>query len=347
MESRNKFIFFKNHFLKKEDFKKESEVQEFFEKNLEKLFGIINYLSYFKFDNGKEIIDTIGIDNDNNLVIIEYKFGKDKEALSQALNYWSKLKNDFKSFVSQFKSDILKKYSNISNEIFDEIDKYKSVKIICLAESFHKKDLSLIKILEDCEKTTNILLLEYEIFKSDENNLIVLSSLTTDNLFDLNRTNELADEQNSNLETLKGDQIHKQRILDYEKNEICKEIINFSRERLLDLYKISSSVVLRKLWISLKSETEVILSILIYSKKIVINFKSNDLFFEELKLKNPTSCLVYKGNKGHWGPTDFNFEIPFNENLQEEKIFLLEEQKNALSQILDFWWKNFYDITEN
>jgi len=74
--------------IETEDFKNEKELQEFVEKNLKELFEITFIASEF-WTGGSEggSIDTIGIDESNSPVIIEYKWGQKENVINQGLYY--------------------------------------------------------------------------------------------------------------------------------------------------------------------------------------------------------------------------------------------------------------------
>lgn len=91
--------------LKKEDFRSEKELQLFVEKNLDELFGIRFIESeYATTPNHGGRIDTLGIDENNAPVIIEYKWGENSTIINQGLFYLDWLMDhpgDFQILVQQ------------------------------------------------------------------------------------------------------------------------------------------------------------------------------------------------------------------------------------------------------
>lgn len=78
-----------NHIAQKllrKDFANEKELQHFVENNLEELFGIKFLASEYSTNHGGRI-DTLGLDENNSPVIIEYKWGENSAIINQGLFY--------------------------------------------------------------------------------------------------------------------------------------------------------------------------------------------------------------------------------------------------------------------
>jgi len=74
--------------LKKKDFHNEKELQTFIEENMESLFGVRFVASEFttsKQHGGR--IDSLGLDENNSPIIIEYKWGEKDNIINQGLFY--------------------------------------------------------------------------------------------------------------------------------------------------------------------------------------------------------------------------------------------------------------------
>jgi len=72
--------------LKKKSFRNEKELQSFVENNLEPLFGVRFLASEFTTSQqhgGR--IDSLGLDENNSPVIIEYKWGEKDNIINQGL----------------------------------------------------------------------------------------------------------------------------------------------------------------------------------------------------------------------------------------------------------------------
>ncbi len=74
--------------LKKKDFKLEKELQSLVEENLKELFGITFLATeYSTGERHGGRMDTLGIDENNSPVILEYKKNKNQNIINQALFY--------------------------------------------------------------------------------------------------------------------------------------------------------------------------------------------------------------------------------------------------------------------
>lgn len=91
--------------LKPSNFKNEKELQVLIENNLEDIFGIKFIIT--EFSTGEKHggrIDTLGLDENNNPVIIEYKWGEKDNVINQGLFYLDWLvdhKGDFQMMVEK------------------------------------------------------------------------------------------------------------------------------------------------------------------------------------------------------------------------------------------------------
>lgn len=83
--------------LIKKEFSSEKELQSFVEANLEDLFGIRFLATEYSTNHGGRI-DTLGIDEDNSPVIIEYKWGENDTIINQGLFYLDWLIEHFAEF---------------------------------------------------------------------------------------------------------------------------------------------------------------------------------------------------------------------------------------------------------
>jgi predicted transport protein len=81
-----------NHF----PFKSEFELRDYFADNLDELLGVRFIDKEYQILEGR--IDTIGIDENNSPVIIEYKWKENEEVLAQGLFYYNWLQKNHKHF---------------------------------------------------------------------------------------------------------------------------------------------------------------------------------------------------------------------------------------------------------
>jgi predicted transport protein len=117
--------------LKTSSFSNEKELQVVFENNLEEIFGIKFIAS--EFSTGEKHggrIDTLGLDENNSAVIIEYKWGENNNVINQGLFYLDWLvdhKGDFQVVVEK----------KLGKKI--KID-WSQPRLILIAQSFNKYD---------------------------------------------------------------------------------------------------------------------------------------------------------------------------------------------------------------
>lgn len=117
--------------LQKQDFLNEKDLQQFVEKNLDELFGIRFLASeYVTSATHGGRIDTLGLDENNAPVIIEYKWGENSAIINQGLFYLDWLMDhpgDFQILVQQ----------KLGTDI--EVD-HGSPRLVLVAASFTKYD---------------------------------------------------------------------------------------------------------------------------------------------------------------------------------------------------------------
>jgi len=139
----------------------EKTLQKLFEDNLEELLGVRFIQSEYRTSNGGRI-DTIGIDENNCPVIIEYKKSSNENIINQGLFYLDWLldhKADFEVIVH--KSD--------HKVHLDEVE-WSAPRLICVASDFSKYDQYAVNQIN-----RNIDLLRYKFFDGD---FLLLEQLT-------------------------------------------------------------------------------------------------------------------------------------------------------------------------
>ena len=146
--------------IKATQFKNEKELQSLIESNLEDIFGIIFIAS--EFSTGEKHggrIDTLGLDENRNPVIIEYKWGEKDNVINQGLFYLDWLvdhKGDFQVLVDR----------KAGPGVF-KID-WGQPRLILLASSFNKYDKHAINSMAE-----NIELWTYSLY---DNGLLVIET---------------------------------------------------------------------------------------------------------------------------------------------------------------------------
>ena len=148
--------------IKPTEFKSEKELQTFIENNLGEIFDI-RFIET-EFSTGEKHggrIDTLGLDDANNPVIIEYKWGEEKNIINQGLFYLDWLV-DHKGDFSVLAENKLGKKTKIE---------WGNPRLILLARSFNKFDKHAINTMAD-----NIELWSYTLYT---NNLFEVKSEDT------------------------------------------------------------------------------------------------------------------------------------------------------------------------
>ena len=139
----------------------ERELQHLFEKNLDPLLGVKFLASEFTTTNGR--IDTIGLDENNCPIIIEYKRHASENIINQGLFYLDWLMDHKPTFE-------LLVQRKINQETADKID-WSAPRLLCVASDFTRYDEHAIKQMH-----RNIELIRYRKFGND---LLMLELLTS------------------------------------------------------------------------------------------------------------------------------------------------------------------------
>ncbi|WKZ81296.1 MAG: DUF5655 domain-containing protein [Fimbriimonadaceae bacterium] len=121
-----------------EAYKLEKDVQSLFESNLETLLGVRFVASEFVAGSGNRI-DTLGLDENNFPVVIEYKLDKNRTVINQGVAYLVWIKNN----QAEFWKAALNK---LGKEVADAID-FSSVRLICIASDFTRDDLGMYELM--------------------------------------------------------------------------------------------------------------------------------------------------------------------------------------------------------
>ncbi len=133
------FKIIEDSILKKVDrkeFKNERELQDLVEKNLSYVMGINLIATEYPIPNGR--IDTLGLDEDNVPVIIEYKWKKDLSAIVQGLFYLNWVMQNKKPFESIVKD-------KLGKEI--DVNWSPQPRLLIVAQDFDTKELSAINLM--------------------------------------------------------------------------------------------------------------------------------------------------------------------------------------------------------
>jgi len=130
------------------NFKNEKELQNLFENNLEEIFGIRFLATEYTTTNGGRI-DTLGLDDNDAPVIIEFKEGEKDNVLNQGLFYLDWLvdhKGDFENLVR--------------NKLKDTKINWADPRLILVAKSYNEYDKYAVNII-----SANIELWKYSLYE--------------------------------------------------------------------------------------------------------------------------------------------------------------------------------------
>lgn len=141
----------------------EKSLQTLFEKNLENLLGVRFLASEFPTEGGR--MDTLGIDENNTPVVIEYKRSTNENVINQGLFYLHWLVGHRKDFEWL----VLDRYGSDAAKAVD----WSGPRLICIAGDFTKFDEHAVQ-----QMSRDITLIRYRRFEGD---LLLLEQLTAVN----------------------------------------------------------------------------------------------------------------------------------------------------------------------
>jgi len=131
--------------LKQDGLGRETELRDFFAANLEEILGIRLLGTEYQTTDGR--IDTLGLDENNSPVIIEYKWKENQDVLSQGLFYFDWLKKNKKHFELLVENRLGK--GNVVN--------WDQPRVILIAQGFNRYIKAAVQTLSNVElKTYNV-----------------------------------------------------------------------------------------------------------------------------------------------------------------------------------------------
>lgn len=134
----------------------ERDIQKIFEASLHEILGVHFLASEYATSFGGRM-DTLGIDDDGNPCIIEYKKGQNENVINQGLSYLRWLLDHKDSFLA------LCRDRGVETEV-----QWDAPRVICVAESYNKFDTDTADLLP-----IKIELLRYQLF---ENGMLTLDT---------------------------------------------------------------------------------------------------------------------------------------------------------------------------
>jgi len=258
--------------LKKNNFKNEKELQNYIEYNLETFFGIRLLATEYttsKRHGGR--IDSLGLDENDIPVIIEYKWGEKDNIINQGLFYLDWLidhQGDFQLLVNEKLGNNIRVY-------------FGSPRVLLIAKSFNKYDLHAINRVSE-----NIELWSYSRY---EQNLFELKLIAN------SQANNHASSKKKNTKFA-----YDEYTIEYhlrEKSNLIMELFLSLQERIFVMesdQKIEETP--RKLYIAYRA-SRIFMQVWINKSNISINFKMKKEDFSDPRqyLKNVSKGVEQRG----------------------------------------------------
>ena len=259
----------------------EKQIQDIVEKNLEELFGVRFLASEYIIDNGR--VDTLGLDENNCPVIIEYKLDSNANVINQGLFYldW------FMEHKAEF--DLLCR-EKLGSKI--DID-WDNPRLLCIATDFNKYDENAINQIN-----RNIELIRYTLF---ENNSLMIQLASA------------VSEKPRALHT-NGDKYPYDRI-EHRLKTANKNIVSYTEELdeyILNLGDDIQKKALKNYW---AYKTIKNIACLVINKEklgvyLSVNYKD---------IRNPRPNVEDVKGKGHWGTGNTAVFVTNDEELEYAK----------------------------
>ncbi len=264
----------------------EKDLQTLIENNMEKFFGVRFLKSEYAISNGR--MDSIGIDENNNPVIFEYKRSQNENVINQGLFYLDWLldhKADFKLLVIE----------KLGVEAAKNID-WSVPCVFCIAHSFTKYDIHAVNQMQK-----NIKLVSYRKYDDD---LILFEHLNAPILSPVISDVSNENSKNSVVKT----HLYKLEIASDEIKLIYQSICDFIESLGDDI--VSNQL---KLYLAYKKVQNVV-CIEVYRKEILLSLKLN-----------PDTVELEEGftrdmrNIGHYGTGDLRVSIKSINDFEKAK----------------------------
>lgn len=279
------------------DFKYEREIQKLCENNLETFFAIRFLASeYITGNKHKGRIDTLGIDENNCPVIIEYKLDSKENVINQGLFYLDWLMDhqaDFELLCMR----VLKKEVDID---------WTSPRLLCIAKDFTRYDDYAIGQIN-----RNIELIRYRFFQ-DENIIFELAG-TSQKHEQIKKTNSPTQIKYRDM----GDAI----------NAASEELLNVYQELEDFIFSLGDDVQKKELkYYHAYSRIKNFVCTEIRSKKNEIILY---LRLDFKNIQNPANNLRDVSNIGHYGTGDTEIIIKSLEDVETVKSLVEESYNNS------------------
>ena len=280
----------------------ERDVQRIFEASLHELLGVHFLASEYSTSFGGRM-DTLGIDDEGNPCIVEYKKGHNENVINQGLSYLRWLLDHRDSFEK------LCSEKNVSTTI-----QWAAPRVICVAESYNKFDTDTADLLP-----IKIELYRYKLYEDG------LLTLDTEN----NQKVKLQDAPKFTTASDKPEKLQETFTLDYHlamASEGTKLLFEELKERIL---AIDKEIVEdpKKMYLAYKTTRNFVDIVFKKSKlKLYINMKTGTL-------DDPRGIardLETPVHIGHWGNGDYEIEVRPSDDL--DYVMSLIQQSYDINQ---------------
>lgn len=299
----------KLHLQKPINFKLEKDIQSIIEDNLETVFNCRFIATEFSTGNehaGR--IDTLGLSEDDNPVILEYKKVESSELVNQSLYYLSWIKDHKGDFQIAVNKALNKKI---------EVD-WSDVRVICIAPGYKKYDLHAVQMMG-----ANIELWQYKLYDN--------GSFYLEEVF--RKTSALVNsspvEQGKNpimVEAGKKAAIARKNntytLADHLKNidKVVSSLFNDLRDFIMGIDE-SIEEAPKKFYIAYKVSQNFI-CVELKKNKITIFLK-----IDPKKVKLPTNARDVS-ETGHYGTGNFELTISNEKELEDSKEYITKSYEN-------------------
>lgn len=280
----------------------ERDVQRIFEANLHELLGVHFLASEYSTSFGGRM-DTLGIDDESNPCIIEYKKGQNENVINQGLSYLRWLLDHKDSFEK------LCNEKNVSTTI-----QWAAPRVICVAESYNKFDTDTADLLP-----IKIELYRYKLY---EDGLLTLDTESHQKV-------KLQDAPKFTDDSDKPERLQETFTLDHHmamSSESTKALFEALKERILAIDKEIIEDP-KKLYVAYKTTRNFVDIVVKKSKlKLYINMKTGTLEDPRGLAKD----LETPVHIGHWGNGDYEVEV--SEQADLDYVMSLIQQSYDINQ---------------
>ncbi len=299
----------KLYLQKKTNFKLEKDIQTLIENNLEIVFNCTFIASEFSTGNehaGR--IDTLGLSEDNNPVILEYKKVESSELVNQSLYYLS--------WIKDHKGDFEMAVNRALNKNID-VD-WSDVRVICIAPGYKKYDLYAVQMMG-----ANIELWQYKLY---ENGTLYLEEIFRRST--INLLTEAVQQGKNPIMVEAGKKAAQTRLngvytLDEHIKNIDKNIIMLFNELRDYILSISESIeeTPKKFYIAYR----------VSKNFLCLETRKNKLILY-LKI-DPKKIQIPENGRdvteiGHYGTGDFELTISNSEEYERAKEYIVKSYEN-------------------